>query len=76
MNYMMLILEPHGQRATRTQAEGEAAYAAMLDYAQTLKSAGKLQAAESLINDDRVAACRCAMAAAAPQTARSPKARK
>jgi hypothetical protein len=53
MNYMMLILEPHGQRATRTQAEGEAAYAAMLDYAQTLKSAGKLQAAESLINDDR-----------------------
>ena len=34
MQYMLLILEPHGQRATRTDAEGRAAYDKMLRYAE------------------------------------------
>jgi hypothetical protein len=51
VNYMLLISEPRGQREARTQAEGEAAYAQMLDYAEMLKTAGKLRAVESLQGD-------------------------
>ena len=46
--YMLMIMEPHGQRATRTEAEGRAVYDRMLRYADELKSQGVLQAAQSL----------------------------
>jgi len=53
MAYMMLIVEPRGQREQRTPDEGRAVYQRMLDYAGTLKARGVLQAAESLANDNR-----------------------
>jgi len=48
MDCMLLIIEPTGQRATRTEAEGQAAYQSMLDFAAGLRAQGKLKAAESL----------------------------
>ena len=51
MNYVLLILEEPAQRAQRSLAEGEAAYASMLDFAHTLKAEGKLRAVESLQSD-------------------------
>jgi hypothetical protein len=48
MPYMLLIQEPVGQRATRTQAEGEAVFARMLRFADELKSRGVLRGVESL----------------------------
>lgn len=49
--YMLLILEPPGQRATRSEAEGRAAYDRMLRYADELKARGVLTAAQSLRGD-------------------------
>jgi hypothetical protein len=51
MNFMLLILEPHGQRAARTDAEGRDAYRQMLDYAAVLDARGQLVAAQSLAGD-------------------------
>lgn len=51
MQFMLLILEPHGQRAQRTDAEGRAAYDAMLRHAEALKARGVLSAAQSLRTD-------------------------
>jgi len=51
MAYMLLILEPHGQRAARTEAEGRAAYQRMLDYSTELKARGVLRASQSLTSD-------------------------
>lgn len=48
MPYMLLIVEPVGQRATRTDAEGREAYASMLGFAEALRAEGKLLAVESL----------------------------
>jgi hypothetical protein len=48
MPYLLLILEPQGQRAQRSAAEGQAAYERMVDYARTLKERGVLLAVESL----------------------------
>ena len=48
MSYLLLIIEPVGQRATRTEAEGRAAYAAMQAFGETLAAAGQLAAVESL----------------------------
>lgn len=48
MAYMLLIQEPVGQRETRTEAEGHAAYDSMLKFADDLKSRGILRSAESL----------------------------
>ena len=48
MRYMLLIVEPEGQRATRTPAEGRAAYAAMQAWAGELQGRGQLVAVESL----------------------------
>jgi hypothetical protein len=48
MPYMLLIVEPMGQRQTRTQAEGEAAYAAMVAFGTELQAQGLLKASESL----------------------------
>lgn len=51
MSYLLLIMEPHGQREARTPEEGEAAYAAMVAFAQGLQARGKLAAVESLRHD-------------------------
>lgn len=48
MSYMLLIVEPLGQRATRTEAEGRAAYDAMVTYGKSLQERGLLVASESL----------------------------
>ena len=51
MPYMLLILEPHGQRQARSEAEGRAGYDRMLEYSATLKARGVLQASQSLRSD-------------------------
>jgi hypothetical protein len=48
MSYMLLIQEPVGQRATRTEAQGQEAYAAMQRFGQAIEAAGQLQAVASL----------------------------
>ena len=48
MSYMLLIVEPVGQRATRTEAEGREAYAQMQRFGEGLAAEGKLKAVESL----------------------------
>jgi hypothetical protein len=48
MSYMLLIMEPHGQRAARTAEEGTQAYESMLAFARGLKERGLLRATESL----------------------------
>lgn len=48
MAYMLLILEPTGQRQSRTESEGHAVYDRMLRFADDLQSRGLLLAAESL----------------------------
>lgn len=48
MSYMLIIHEPVGQRATRSEAEGRAVYDAMLRFGADLKSRGLLLAGESL----------------------------
>ena len=53
MSYMLLIVEPRGQRRTRSEAEGRAVYAQMVGFAEELKSRGVLKAVESLVGDDR-----------------------
>jgi hypothetical protein len=52
MAYMLLIHEPTGQRQERTQAEGEAVYARMVRFADSLKSRGVLRGVESLTSPD------------------------
>ena len=52
MSYMLLIHEPVGQRATRTEAEGRAAYAAMVAFGERLAAEGRLKAVESLAGLD------------------------
>ena len=48
MSYMLLIIEPVGQRATRTEEEGREAYAQMRRFGEELAAEGKLKAVESL----------------------------
>ncbi len=48
MPYMLLIVEPVGQRAERGAAGGEAAYQRMLDYTEELRAQGVLMASSSL----------------------------
>ena len=48
MTYMLLILEPTGQRQTRTPAEGRECYERMLRFGDELKARGQLLATESL----------------------------
>jgi hypothetical protein len=70
MSYMLLIHEPVGQRATRTEAEGRAAYAAMLAFGERLSAQGKLKAVESLAGLD--AAVRVSHAGGKAQTLDGP----
>jgi hypothetical protein len=48
MPYMLLIIEPPGQRRTRTEAEGREAYARMVRFGEQLRERGLLLATESL----------------------------
>jgi hypothetical protein len=48
MSYMLLIVEPEGQRRARGREAGEVAYARMLEFAGELQARGVLRAAESL----------------------------
>jgi hypothetical protein len=48
MAYMLLILEPPGQRATRTPGEGHEHYQRMLDYSTVLRKRGVLIASDAL----------------------------
>jgi hypothetical protein len=48
MSYVMLIVEPKGQRRERSQAEGEDLYRQMTDYAKKLKEQQLLVAVNSL----------------------------
>ncbi len=48
MSYMLLMVEPVGQRQARTEAEGREAYQRMVSWGQSLKERGLLIAAESL----------------------------
>lgn len=55
MSYMLLILEPAGQRAGRSEAEGREAYASMVRFGERLAAEGRLRAVESLAGlDDAV----------------------
>ena len=48
MSYMLLIVEPRGQRRTRTDVQGRDLYQRMLDYTAALKQRGVLVASNSL----------------------------
>lgn len=48
MSYMLLIVEPTGQRAERTEAQGREAYGRMKAFGDALRAQGKLKAVESL----------------------------
>jgi hypothetical protein len=48
MPYMLLIIEPLGQRQERGAQLGEAVYQQMLDFTEELRSAGVLMATSSL----------------------------
>ena len=41
MSYLLLIVEPTGQRATRTEVEGRAACAAMQRFGEAVAAAGQ-----------------------------------
>jgi len=51
MSYLLLIMEPRGQRETRNEAEGKAVYARMVEFAEGLQRRGVLKAVESLAGD-------------------------
>jgi hypothetical protein len=51
MPYMLLIIEPVGQRRTRTEQEGQALYDEMLRFSESLKERGLLQLSQSLRSD-------------------------
>jgi len=53
MSYMLLIVEPAGQRRTRTEAEGRALYDKMVNFSETLKARGLLTMSQSLKDDAR-----------------------
>jgi hypothetical protein len=48
MPYLMLVLEPNGQRGERGRAAGEAVFQRMLDYTRELEARGLLLASNSL----------------------------
>jgi hypothetical protein len=51
MTYVLMILEPKGQRQTRSEAEGRDVYDQMLRFSDELKSRGLLNIAQSLKSD-------------------------
>jgi hypothetical protein len=53
MPYLLLIVEPRGQRAERGTEGGKQAYAQMLQFAEGLKARGVLRGVESLASDEQ-----------------------
>jgi hypothetical protein len=53
MAYMLLIMEPHGQRAERGLAGGQEAYTRMLRFGEGLQARGLLRASESLASTEQ-----------------------
>ena len=53
MSYLLLVIEPPGQRATRSQEQGEEAFAQMLRFAADLKARNLLLGVNSLTSDTR-----------------------
>ena len=51
MSYLLLVIEPPGQRVTRSQAEGEEAFAQMPRFADDLKARNVLLRVNSLVSD-------------------------
>lgn len=51
MSYMLLIVEPQGQRAERSEAEGRELYDRMLRFSEELKARGLLKISQSLRTD-------------------------
>ena len=51
MPYMLIIMEPRGQRQQRSEAEGRAVYQRMQDCSAALKARGVLHAGQSLLTD-------------------------
>lgn len=51
MSYMLLIVEPVGQRRERTEDEGRALYNSMLKFSADLKARGLLTVSQSLRSD-------------------------
>ncbi len=51
VSYMLLIMEPQGQRQERTEAEGHVLYDRMIRFSEELKSRGLLKASQSLKSD-------------------------
>lgn len=48
MTYALLVVEPPGQRATRSEAEGREVYAQMVRFSEQLKQQGLLTLSQSL----------------------------
>jgi hypothetical protein len=51
MSYMLLIVEPAGQRAERSEAEGRALYDGMVRFSEDLKARGLLRISQALRSD-------------------------
>lgn len=51
MAYMLLVVEPSGQRSTRTETEGREVYAHMVRFSEQLKVRGLLTMSQSLKSD-------------------------
>jgi hypothetical protein len=51
MTYMLLVMEPRGQRRTRTDEEGRALYQRMQQFAAELDRRGVLRGCDSLKSD-------------------------
>lgn len=51
MQYMLLIVEPAGQRRERTEQQGRDLYDEMLRFSESLKDRGLLQLSQSLRSD-------------------------
>ena len=60
MSYMLLIHEPVGQRATRSEAEGRELYERMLRFGDALREEGVLLGAQSLAPQSRATRVRVA----------------
>ncbi len=52
MSYMLLIMEPAGQRRERSEEEGRRLYQRMLDFSAELRSRGLLEKSQSLKSDN------------------------
>jgi hypothetical protein len=55
VSYLLLVVEPVEQRASRTAEQGRNAYAQMVEFAGKLKERGVLRAVESLTSPDDAA---------------------